>query len=65
MHDVRGRVVPDEGKCIYIKQRISACVTTIILPFQHSKIHPDLKATAHDQLAYIVTDADCDYARLF
>ena len=34
-----------------------------MLHFRHSKIHPDLKPTA--QLAYIVTDADCDYGSLF
>ena len=34
-----------------------------MLHFRHSKIHPNLRATA--QLAYIVTDADCDYGRLF
>ena len=34
-----------------------------MLHFRHSKIHPNLRATA--QLAYILTDADCDYGRLF
>ena len=34
-----------------------------MLHFRHSKIRPNLKATA--QLAYIVTDADCDYGSLF
>ena len=46
-----------------IKQSRSACVITNMLHFRHSKIHLNLKATA--QLAYIVTDADCDYGRLF
>ena len=34
-----------------------------MLHLQHPKIHPNLKAIA--QLAYIVTDADCDYGSLF
>ena len=33
-----------------------------MLHFRHSKIHPDLKPTA--RLAYIATDADCDYRSL-
>ena len=50
-HDTQGQV------CIY-QESTSACVITIMLHFWHSKIHPNLKATA--QLAYIVTDTDCD-----
>ena len=42
---------------------MSFCVITNILHFWHSKIRPNLKATA--QLAYIITDADCVYERLF
>ena len=42
---------------------MSACVITNMLHFRHSKIHPNLKLTA--QLAYIVTDADCDCGSLF
>ena len=54
--------MPD-GDCVYIMQSMSACVITNMLHFQHSKIHPNLKAIA--QLAYIVTDTDCDYGSLF
>ena len=39
---------------------MSACVITNMLHFRHSK---NLKLTA--QLAYIVTDADCDSGRYF
>ena len=59
-HDARGCTAP-KVECIYIRQSTSACVN--MLHFQHSKIHPNLKATA--QLAYIVTDADCYYWSLF
>ena len=34
MHDARGRKAP-EGECIYIRQRMSACVITNIYHFQH------------------------------
>ena len=62
VHDAQGHAVP-EGECIYIRQSTSACVITNMLHFWHSKTRPNLKATA--QLTYIVTDADCDYGRLF
>ena len=34
MHDARGRAAP-EGKCVYIRQSVSACVITYMLHFQH------------------------------
>ena len=52
-----------EGKCIYIRQSKRICVITIMLHFRHSKIHPNLQATA--QPAYIVIHTDCDYGSLF
>ena len=62
MNDAQGRGA-SKGECIYIRQSTNACVITNMLHFWHSKICPNLKPTA--QLAYIVTDADCDYGRLF
>ena len=59
MYDAQGQTAP-EGECVYIRQSTSARVITNMLHFQHSKIQPNLKPTA--QLAYVVTDADCDYA---
>ena len=38
-HDVRGRAAP-EGECVHIRQSTSACVTTNMLHFRHSKILP-------------------------
>ena len=52
-----------KGECIFIRQSMSACVITNMWYFWNSTIHLNLKATA--QLAYIVTDADCDYGSLF
>ena len=49
-----------KGGCIYIRQSTSACVITNMLHFRRSK---NLEFTV--QLAYIVTDANCDYGRLF
>ena len=57
-HDNQGHA-PPKGEYIYIRQNTSACVITNMLHFQHFKICPSLKPTA--QLAYIVTDADCNY----
>ena len=62
MHDTRGCTAL-KGECVYIRKSTSACVITNILHFQHSKNLPSLKSTA--QLAYIVTDADCDCGRYF
>ena len=49
---------------IYKAKHECLCYNKInMLYFQQSKIHPNLKATA--QLAYVVTDADCDYGSSF
>ena len=56
-HDAQGHAAP-EDECVYIGT--SACVMINMLYFPHSK---NLKPTA--QLVDIVTDADCDYGRLF
>ena len=61
-HDSQGHAVP-KGECVYIRQSTGTCVITNMLHFWHSKICPNLKLTA--QLAYIVTDADCDSGRYF
>ena len=45
------------------KAQVPVLKLIIMLHFQHSKIHPNLKATA--QLAYRLKDADCDYGSLF
>ena len=62
IHNAQDRAVA-EGECLYIRQSMGACVITNMLHFRHSKIHPNLTATV--QLAYIITDADCDCGSLF
>ena len=61
-HNARGHTAP-KGECIYIRQSTSACVIITMLHFQHYKICPNLKLTG--QVAYIVTDTDCDFGRYF
>ena len=65
MHSLSGAVLL-WVLCVYIRQNTLACIRVcacVCVSVCVSKIHPNLKATA--QLAYIVTDADCDYGCLF
>ena len=57
--DARGHTAP-EGECVYIRQSTSACaiINTVCYISSTLKICATFKLTA--QLAYIVTDADCD-----
>ena len=60
-HNARGQTAPDD-EYVYIKQSTNACVI-ICYTSGTLKIYPNLKLTA--QVAYIVTDADCDCGRYF
>ena len=57
------RVCSAQGQVCIISNKAEVPVLYYMLHFRHSKIHPNLKATA--QLAYLVADANCDYRRLF
>ena len=63
MHDACGVQHRGRVRIYQAKHECLSCVKTNMLHFWHSEMYANLKSTA--QLAYIVTDVDCDCERYF